>query len=125
MAAKPPTIGSLIDKLHAKKLEIKEAEAAKKKLEEEADELKAKIIDRMAEQGMKAGTGKLAAATVNEKVVPQVTDWDKFYAFIYENRFFHLLQRRPSTPGCTELFETQEIPGVERFRKVDVNLRSL
>jgi hypothetical protein len=125
VTAKKATIGSLIDALHAKKAEIKAIEADQKKLEDQAAEIKLKILERMTAEGMKAGTGKLAAAAVKETVVPQVVDWDKFYAFIHDNRFYHLLQRRPSTPGCAELFDSQEIPGVEKFKKIDISLRSL
>lgn len=123
---KPQTIGSLIDALHAKKLEVKAALAEMNRLIEEADRLELQIIDRLDAEESATGSGKRAAATVNESVVPQVQDWDALYAYIHENKYYHLLQRRPSSPGCRELFEQQkQIPGVVPFTKRTLNLRSL
>lgn len=124
-APKAPTIGSLIDELAALKAEKAQIEASKKAVEKRIDDKKQEILDRMDAEGTTLGAGKTASARVNETVLPQVKDWDAFYAFIRDNNYFHLLQRRPSTPGCAELFATQEIPGVERFTKRDINLRSL
>lgn len=122
----PPTIGSIIDQLHTLREEKKDLESKVKAKEKEIEDAKLEFITRANAEGMKACTGSLASATINEKVVPQVVDWDSFYQYIYENRFFHLLQRRPSVIACQELFDGNTvIPGVEKFTKVEVNLRSL
>ncbi len=120
------TIGALIDRLAAKNREIKAKEQERKALEEEAEKLESQIMERMDAEQTATGSGKTATATINESVVPQVVDWDKFYDYIYQNRWFHLLQRRPSTPGCRELFESgKAVPGVDPFKKRKINLRSL
>lgn len=124
--AKPATIGSLIDSLHAKKVELKAAQNEVKRVEEEIDRLEVQIIERLDGEESATGSGKLAAATISETVVPQVQDWDAFYKFIHENGWYHLLQRRASSPGCRELFEQQkQIDGVVPFTKRTLNLRSL
>lgn len=94
-------------------------------VEEEIDKVKGRYMAALAAVGLTEGRNKTHSAAIVEKVVPQVVDWDMFYEFIHTNKFYHLLQRRPSTPGCSELFAMQEIPGVEKFKKVDVSLRSL
>lgn len=128
-AKKQDTLGKLIDDLARKKQELKDHGEVEKRLKDEAEKIKLKIIAAAAEAGLGAATGKLAAAKIEEKVVPQAKDWDKVYALIAEKGWFHLLQRRLSTPGCIELFETQpgvlEAAGVERFTKIDVTLRNL
>jgi len=119
------TLGQLTDELwalrEAKRLKEEEAKA----LDEQMKELEKVIIEAADEQGLTSGKGSKAAFTVAESVVPQVTDWDSFYKFIHRNKYWHLLERRPSVTGCRELFETKgAIPGVDRFTKRRVNLRS-
>lgn len=123
---KPPTIGSLIDLLHGMKAAKKALEGQIKELDKQADRLELQIIERMDTEETSTGSGKAAGASINESVVPQVQDWDAFYKFIHENKWYHLLQRRPSSPGCRELFEQQkQIDGVVPFTKRTLNLRSL
>jgi hypothetical protein len=119
------TIGGLIDKLYANRKEISDLEAKKKALKKEAEDIESRALSLMDAQGTTRGAGKNAQALVNDKVTPHVVDWDKFYEFIHENRFYHLLHRRPSSQSCVELFENgEQIPGVEKFTKRQVNLRS-
>ena len=125
MAESKLTIGALIDRLHAKKKEISELETRKKVLGEERDQIEVQVIEAMEKQDTTSGAGKKASATVGDKVIPQPEDWDKIYSYIHENRFYHLLHRRLSSPGCLELMENGEIPGVVKFTKKQVNLRSL
>lgn len=119
------TIGQLTDKMH----EVREAkrvlEEQVKIVEEEYRALELQLIEAADEQGMTKGDGKAANFTINESTVPQVTNWDEFYKFIQKNKYWHLLERRPSVTGCRELFETKGvIPGVEKFTKRRVNLRT-
>lgn len=119
-------LGDLIDQLHAKSLEIEAAGALKKKLEKERERIQAAYILAADEQGITQARGSTAAATISESVVPHVEDWDKFYAYLHENKYFHLLQKRPAVPGCRELFELgTQIPGVVPFTKKVVNLRAI
>lgn len=120
------TVGAMIDRLAAKRGEIKEQAAVLKGLKEDEEKIEAEVLAKFEEIGTGTGSSKTQAATANDEVVPQVKDWDAYYAYIHENRYYHLLQRRPSAPGCRELFDTGvAIPGVEKFTKRKVNLRSL
>lgn len=120
-----PTIGSLTDEMHVIRENKRGLEEQIKALDEQYRELEMKLIELADEQGTTTGKGKSASFTVAESVVPQVTNWDDFYKFIQKNKYWHLLERRPSVTGCRELFETKgAIPGVEKFTKRRVNLRS-
>jgi hypothetical protein len=125
-APKKATLGSLIDKLYKKKQEIKALQEQVKELEKQEEAIKEQVLEKLAEQDTTQARGTLAQATVSDKVLPQIIDWDAFYAYIHENKFFQLLQRRPSVPACRELFDSgTAIPGVERFTKKDISLRGL
>lgn len=127
MAKKAPTLGDLIDKLAKIKAEVEVANNELKAVKEREDKAKKEILEMMDAQGkLTRAAGKAAQVILREQVLPQVVDWDKLYGFIYEKRYLHLLQRRVSVPGFTELFETLgDVPGVEKFTKRDVTLRSL
>lgn len=123
--ARAPTIGSLIDKLHLKRVEITELKEREKALVREREDLEGQVFQAMENQDTTSGAGKMASATVSDQHRPEVTDWDKLYQYIHENKFYHLLHRRVSTPGCLELLQQGEIPGVVKFTKKQINLRSL
>lgn len=124
--AKKQTIGGTIDALYRKKEELAEANQVVKRIKEEMDALERQLMEMLGEQDTTQGRGALAVASINEKSYPEVEDWDKFYQYIHENRFYHLLQRRPSQPACDELFTAHgEIPGVVKFTKKVVNLRGI
>lgn len=119
-------IGKLIEAMVDARSDLKRAQNEVKRLEEALEEAKKRYMDALGQVGLKEGRNGTHSASMVEKVVPQVTDWDQFYDFIHTNKFYHLLQRRPSTTGCQELFATQgSIPGVVEFRKVDISIRSL
>lgn len=118
-------IGAIITEFVGLKERLKLAQDEVKKVEDDIDRVKLRYMEALGAVGLREGRNDTHSATVVEKVVPQVTDWDAFLAFIHANKFYHLLQRRPSTPGCAELFAQGQIPGVEKFKKVDVSLRSL
>lgn len=123
MAAKRAVpVGAQIDAIFAKKAEYA---AANKK----ADALKAEIValelilmETMGKEEMPKAAGKAGSVSFSKNVVPNVEDWDLFYAYIHKNKFYHLLERRPATLGCRELFETKgAVPGVVPFTKTSLN----
>lgn len=92
----------------------------KRQLERQLEELEAEIrfkemelMASMDAQGISKVTGMSATVSVSESVKPSVEDWSEFEEYIHANRYFHLLERRPSVLGCRELFEKNgRIPGV-------------
>ncbi len=60
------------------------------------------------------------------KQVPQVKDWDKFYAFVKKTGQFDLVQRRLADTAIRERWDNgKEVPGVEAFGAVSVSLNRL
>jgi hypothetical protein len=54
---------------------------------------------------------------------PHVEDWNKFYEFIHENKYWHLLDRRASVSGYRELLNLgREVPGVVPFVKMKLSV---
>jgi hypothetical protein len=120
------TLGERIDALQRLKAKKKEAEVAVSQINEQISLAEADLIEWMDEQGVVQSTGHLARATVDKKTLPHVTDWDEFHKYILENKYVHLLERRPSVSGCREIFENAHtIPGVVPFVKRIVRLTSL
>lgn len=121
----PETIGGKIDlrqKLVATKAEI---QAQIDAIDGQIRDVESALFAQMDKEGTTNGGGKTATVSINESVVPQIEDWDSFYAFIHRHKYYHLLERRPSVTGCRELFETKgKIPGVMPYTKRKLNFTS-
>lgn len=120
------TLGRLIDNLQMLKHRKKQILAEADEVQKQIDTAETALMAAMELQQVKKSTGHLATASIVESVVPHVQDWDAFYDYIYRNKYGHLLDRRPSTSGCRELFETKGvIPGVVPFTKKSVRTTSI
>lgn len=123
---KPASIGALIDNMWALRELKRKQEAATKETEAKIEIVTAQLLETMDSDGVVKSTGKSASASITEQVRPDVKDWDEFYKFIHKNKYWHLLERRPSVTGCRELFETKgKVPGVEPYVKRTINLRTV
>ena len=124
--AVPASIGGKIDARQQLKLLKEDAQAVVDAYDEQINAVETALLEQMDREGTTKGGGKSATVSVNESVVPQVEDWDSFYAFIIKKKYTHLLERRPSVTGCRELFETKgAIPGVKPFIKRKLNFTSV
>jgi hypothetical protein len=118
-------VGSKIDALHTNREKRRELERQIEKLNSEASLLERELLAEMKDQGLEKATGKFASASLQETMKPQIEDWDRFYAYIHKNKYYHLLERRPSVSGCRELFETKgAIPGVLPITLQKISLRN-
>lgn len=118
--------GSKIDTLNKLRDQQRGHEEAIKQLAKERALIEAELMAQMDADGISKATGKTATASISETIRPNVEDWDTFYAYIHRNKYYHLLERRPSVSGCQELFETKgKVPGVVPFKQRRVNLRNL
>lgn len=119
-------IGRIINRLVHLKAELATLQGQVKDKEAEIEQVKLAFRTEIGAVGLQEGKTSTHSATVVEKLVPQVVSWDDYLAFIDQNKYFHLLQRRPSVPGCVELWEAGvTIPGCEQFKKIDVSVRKL
>jgi hypothetical protein len=116
-------LGEMIDELAKLRAEKRGIEKLAEEVDAKAKALEQELLTRLdadASEGARSGDW---TATVSKSVVPHVTDWEAFHQFIYENKWLHLLERRPSTTGCRELFQqNQVVPGVESFTKRSIRL---
>lgn len=119
------TIGAMTDKLIELREAKRELEAKITVIEAESEEVTQALIAKLDAEGTDRGAGKLGTVSVTSSIVANVTDWEKFYAFIKKTGYFHLLQRRPADAAFRELLETKGVvPGVEPFSKRRLNLRT-
>lgn len=121
-----PALGSMIDQLSKIRERKRGQEEVVKAIEAEYEALEAEILTRMETEGAEKISAKTATASISKTVVPQVENWDLFYAFIHKRKYYHLLERRPATAAFRELLELKgAVPGVVPFTKTTLNLRSL
>lgn len=73
--------------------------------------------------------GKLCRVSVQTKPIPQVTDWDKFYAHIAKNKSkggFALLNRAVNAAAVKEIWDAgKEVPGVGSFNVAKLSVNKL
>ena len=120
------TVGGKIDALHALREEKRQLEELLKAKAQEIDLAENDLIEQMDQQNITKSTGSKATVSISTSVKPSVEDWDAFYAYIHKNKYYHLLERRPSVTGCRELFDHKgAIPGVVPFTQRKLNIRSV
>ena len=120
------TVGAKIDVLHALREEKRQLEELLKAKAQEIDLAENDLIEQMDQQNITKSTGSKATVSISTSVKPSVEDWDAFYAYIHKNKYYHLLERRPSVTGCRELFDHKgAIPGVVPFTQRKLNIRSV
>jgi hypothetical protein len=120
-----PTLGSLIDQLSTLRAARLALEEQVKVMKQDEGRLEDEFIALADEQGTTAAAGKLAKASITESIVPQVNDWDALYKFIQRKKYWHLLERRPSSASYRELLEQGvKVPGTVPFTKRKLNLRT-
>lgn len=125
-AAKQRSINDVAD-------DILKLQSKRKKLEEEAEGIKKQEdvlkleLSTMADGAkLTFGGNKKSAWNITPQVVPQVANWDEFYEFIHEKKYYHMLQRRPAVKACQELWgQGGAIPGVEKFTSMKVNVKEV
>ena len=87
--------------------------------------LDSEVMEAMYQSGLEKTATKLGTVSISTSTVAQVEDWDKFLAYIYKNKYGHLLQRRVSDPAWRELQEQgKKVPGTTGFIKKRLNYRA-
>lgn len=121
---KKASLGLQIDALFKLREKLREIQAQEKNQLDLIAAAETVLMETMKHEGIEKSTGKLATVSISSTISANVVDWDAFYAYIYKNKFAHLLQKRVSDPAVRELFETKgKVPGVEPFTKEKLNLR--
>jgi len=121
--AMPKTIGATIDLLFNLREQRKEVEAQVKKIKEQEDALEAHLMSNFDKAGLDGAKGKFATAALKRSTVADVTDWDKYYAYIAKNKAWDLLQRRASITALRARWDDKKVvPGVEPKEIVTLSL---
>jgi hypothetical protein len=119
-------LGPQIDALFDLREQKKAAEAEVDRIKELMRVQENFLMLEMEANGLQRSTGLKASIGIEESVVPQVEDWETFYAFIRRNNAFELLERRPATGAFREHAERRRdktVPGVVPFTKRKLSLR--
>ena len=122
----PKAMGACADRLF--ELREKRLEEQKKVdlIEAEEKAIKEHIIQNLPKSEASGVAGKLARVTVITKQIPQVQDWDKFYAYVAKTKSFDLLQKRLTDTAVKERWENgKKIPGVESFGAVTLSINKV
>ena len=121
----PKTMGACADLLY----ETREARLAAQKVVDELAKTEAAVREHIINNLPKSDTGasgKKARISVVTKQVPQVKDWDKFYAHVKKTGQFELMQRRVSDGAVRERWDNgKQVPGVEPFGVVSVSINKV
>jgi len=129
MAVRKPknaVLNDLANEILAIESKIKNLEAEVKLLEKEAEGKKAKLIEAAEKANLRMGAGELSRWDIKEEVYPQSVDWDGFCEYMAKNKYWHLVQRRPGVKACQELWERGiDIPGIDKFTKIKVNVKGV
>ena len=119
-------IGKTIDKVFALRKKKAELESAVKDVEGQIADLDAEILESLEASGLEKTATKAGSVSISSATVAQVTDWDTFLAYIYKNKYGHLLQRRVSDPAWRELVEQgKKVPGTTGFTKKRLAYRAV
>ena len=123
--ARQAAIGKTIDKIFSLRKKKAELEAAVKDVEGQIALLDAEVLEALEASGVEKTATKHGTVSISTSTVAQVTDWDAFLAYIYRNKYGHLLQRRVSDPAWRELVEQgKKVPGTTGFTKKRLSYRA-
>jgi len=126
-AFKPPkTLGACADLLFTTRNDRLTLQKQVDALSAQETSLKDHIIATLPKSDSTGVAGKLARVTVVTDEVPQVKDWDLFYAYVHKNKAYELLNRALSKAGVTERLEAgKKVAGVEMFPVVKVSINKV
>lgn len=120
------TIGVISDEIFALNAKIDILKKQIEGLEDKQKPLKLELLQIAEKQGLTSGKGKHSSFSVIPNIVPQVQDWDAFWAYIHKVKYFHLVQKRPAVKACQEMWELGKvIPGVDKFMQMKVNVKGV
>lgn len=114
----------LIKQRHKLDEQRKGISAQLKAVEDQIAELDEAIITDMLESDEERVeiTGGIGIR-LTRSTMPSVKDWDALYAYIHKHKAYYLLERRMGVTAFRELLEAgKNVPGVESFTKIKVNL---
>jgi len=119
-------INQLIEKRAEVKASMEATNQELKQLRQAQDQIDVLLLKKMDAEGLSRTANDKASVSINEDVVPEVTDWDQIYQHIIATGDFSLVQRRVSSTAYKELLKLgEDVPGMQPRTIRRVNFRSL
>lgn len=97
-----------------------------KKLEEKYKGYENRLIEELPKNTLEGAMGRNALINLKRSPVPTVKpeDWPKLWAHVKKTGEFELIRKQLSVTACRERWDAgKEIPGVERFVKLSLELK--
>lgn len=112
----PKTVGGAADLLYTLQQQRLEKSKEIKELKEQEDALEDHILKNMLPAaGLQGAKGSVGQVSMEPYDWADVSDWDKFFAYLGKTKNWELVQKRPSITALRELWEGGEVvPGAER-----------
>ena len=118
------TLSNLIESLSILKARKKELEGAVKGVDKEIVDVESLLFEAMDADGVIESKSPIAKVTIATAQYPQVEDWVRFGDYILDNRYLHLLERRPAVLAYRELLQlNRPVPGVLPFTKRKITFK--
>jgi hypothetical protein len=120
------TMNSIIDERALIKAQMDGLNKRLKEFREALDQVDRLLLKKMDDEGLSRTANNIASVSINEDIVPDVTNWDALYEHVQETGDFSLIQRRVSSTAYRELLKLgEQVPGLESRTIRRINFRSL
>jgi len=120
------TPGYLADTLYKLRQNRLKIEALINESKAEERRIKDHLIKTLTRDELTRIAGKVAGVSVVTSDQPRALDWALIWAHVKKTGHFELLHKRLSAEACRERWEQGiELPGVERFKAIDLSVNAL
>jgi len=121
---KPMTLADVAEQLVTVNEAIAEQNKTLSALKTEKDQIEEHLRELMTTAGISSFKSGNSHIRLNRSEVPNVVDWEAYYAYIRDNEAFYLLERRPATTAWREECQLLAgvVPGTEPFTRVSISL---
>lgn len=122
----PFSPGKLVDLVWTLREQRKLIEARADLIKADEDRIKDHLIRTLTKQELTKLSGKFASCSLTETVKPSVLDWDVLNDYILKHDAWDLRNKAANAAAFRARWEAGEtIPGVEKFRDINLNVRKL
>lgn len=122
----PTNMAVCADRYYTLQQKRYKAQAVVSALAEEEHALGDHIIQRLPTSKATGIAGKLAGIAIEKKEIPQVKDWQKFYAHILKTKSFDLLNRAVNAKAVKERWAAgKTVPGTDKFIRKVISVHKL
>lgn len=122
----PTSIAGVVDLYYKVRNERLDAQKHVDAIAEFEQQLKRHIINTIPKSEATGVAGRVARATIVNKEVEQVKDWDAFYLYMHKHKAWDLLQKRVNASAVRARRDVKKpVPGTEVITIVDVSITKI